>query len=414
VSRRTARALTAGVAVLVVLTAVGAGYALLRPGPVAYTPVTRSYFIAAQPEAWNYTPSAVDGVTGQSLTAPGSTSLPYVAHNATYLGSTLEKCVYVQYTSASFTTVVPQPAYLGFLGPTLYAVVGDTISIQFHNSCPFPESMHPHGVFYNKTSEGAVYNYSIAGDNGGDAVPPGSSWHYTWTLPARAGPGPMDGSSIMWMYHSHVYEPVDINTGLIGFIVISQPGDANPDGTPKDIGMNICLLFNVFDESVSSYLPSNVAQYALDPAAVNASDPNWIASLQKYTINGYSFGTMPTLTIPFGTHVRWYVMGMGLDYHAATFEGNTVLYDGARTNAISLAPASMAVADMWANDSGAWTVFSSLPVDVAAGMEARYVVLPAPAGSVTVVPTGGLGEPPVAVGTAGPVAPSAPELARWR
>ena len=36
---------------------------------------------------------------------------------------------------------------------------------------------------------------------------PASTYTYTWKVPERAGPGPMDGSSMMWMYHSHVDEP---------------------------------------------------------------------------------------------------------------------------------------------------------------------------------------------------------------
>ncbi len=32
---------------------------------------------------------------------------------------------------------------------------------------------------------------------------------YTWLVPDRAGPGPGDGSSLMWMYHSHTDEVAD-------------------------------------------------------------------------------------------------------------------------------------------------------------------------------------------------------------
>lgn len=37
----------------------------------------------------------------------------------------------------------------------------------------------------------------------GDYVAPGKTVTYTWLVPERAGPGPGDFSSIMWMYHSH-------------------------------------------------------------------------------------------------------------------------------------------------------------------------------------------------------------------
>jgi hephaestin len=36
--------------------------------------------------------------------------------------------------------------------------VGDTIRVVFRNTCDFPTSVHPHGVLYDKASEGAPYN----------------------------------------------------------------------------------------------------------------------------------------------------------------------------------------------------------------------------------------------------------------
>ena len=76
--------------------------------------------------------------------------------------------------------------------------------------------MHPHGVFYEKSSEGAPYADGTSGlDKADDGVPPGGTHVYTWPVPDRAGPGPMDGSSVLWMYHSHVDEVRDINTCLL-------------------------------------------------------------------------------------------------------------------------------------------------------------------------------------------------------
>jgi len=42
--------------------------------------------------------------------------------------------------------------------------------------------MHPHGLRYAKASEGL----SGAGQEfGGDAVPPGATWTYTWEVPGE-------------------------------------------------------------------------------------------------------------------------------------------------------------------------------------------------------------------------------------
>ncbi len=89
--------------------------------------------------------------------------------------------------------------YLGFLGPVIRAAVGDRIKVVFRNACPFPASIHPHGVFYEKDGEGAPYDDGAGGaDKADDAVPPGATYTYTWKVPERAGPGSADGSSVMW------------------------------------------------------------------------------------------------------------------------------------------------------------------------------------------------------------------------
>jgi len=69
----------------------------------------------------------------------------------------------------------------------------------------------------------------------GDAVAVGDVVTYTWMVPERAGPGPRDMSSIMWMYHSHVNEAADPFAGLVGAIIITRPENANEDGSPADV-----------------------------------------------------------------------------------------------------------------------------------------------------------------------------------
>jgi hephaestin len=45
----------------------------------------------------------------------------------------------------------------------------------------------------------------------------------------------MDGSSVMWMYHSHVDDVRDINTGLFGPMIVTARAMARADGTPVDV-----------------------------------------------------------------------------------------------------------------------------------------------------------------------------------
>ena len=124
-------------------------------------------------------------------------------------------------------------------------MVGDTIRVVFRNNGDRPYSVHPHGVFYEKSSEGVPYNDGTSRRRTRLTTPcrRAATYTYVWPVPARAGPGPMDGSSVMWMYHSHVDEVRDINTGLIGPIIITARGKARPDGSPKDVDREIVASF---------------------------------------------------------------------------------------------------------------------------------------------------------------------------
>ena len=55
------------------------------------------------------------------------------------------------------------------------------------------------------------------------------------------------------MYHSHFVEPKDMNTGLMGPIIITRAGASKPDGSPKDVGREFVAAFAVFDETDSWY-----------------------------------------------------------------------------------------------------------------------------------------------------------------
>lgn len=70
------------------------------------------------------------------------------------IGGLYKKAVYRHYTDDTYSTEIPKPPWLGFLGPILRAEVGDVIVIHLKNFASRPYSLHPHGVFYNKDSEG--------------------------------------------------------------------------------------------------------------------------------------------------------------------------------------------------------------------------------------------------------------------
>ena len=158
-------------------------------GGAAFHPtgVTRTYYIAADEVVWDYAPTGKNGITGQAFDETADT---YVKTGPGRIGSKYLKCLYRGYTDATFGTPQQRPAdqaYLGIYGPVIRATVGDTIKVIFRNNCSISASVHPHGVFYQKASEGAPYADNTSGkDKLDDAVPKGSSHTYTWLVPDRA------------------------------------------------------------------------------------------------------------------------------------------------------------------------------------------------------------------------------------
>ena len=135
----------------------------------------------------------------------------------------------------------------------LRAEVGDQLHVIFRNKCSRPYSMHPHGVEYLKTSEGAVYRGDGQGDKAGAAVAPGETHLYKWLATENSGPGPDDVDTVPWLYHSHVDEGKDVSSGLMGLILISKKGAARTvtDGRlarPRSVDREIVVLLKVFDE----------------------------------------------------------------------------------------------------------------------------------------------------------------------
>lgn len=343
---------------------------------------TRTYFIAADEVEWDYAPSGMNQITGQPFDDVANI---FVQGGNERVGKVYVKAQYREYVDSSFSALKPVPpewVHLGILGPVIHAEVGDTIQVVFKNNTRFPASVHPHGVFYAKNAEGAPYNDGASGaDKDDDAVLPGGMHTYAWEVPERAGPGPMDGSSILWMYHSHVDKPAETNAGLIGPIIITAAGKAKEDGSPLDVDREFVTLFTVFDENASLYFDVNIDQFTGRPDRVRArrlEDDEFAESNLMHTINGYVFGNLPGLTMKIGEQVRWYVLGMGteVDLHTPHWHGNTGLFMGMRMDMLELLPGSMKVFDMQPDDPGTWMYHCHVNDHITAGMLALYTVNP--------------------------------------
>jgi hephaestin len=276
----------------------------------------------------------------------------------------------------------------------LRAEVGDTIKVVFKNNLHFPVSLHPHGVFYEKDSEGAIYHDSSSSESK-RAVPPGATFTYTWPVPDRAGPAHGDMSSVLWMYHSHVNEVADVNAGLVGPMIVTARGMAKPDGAPKDVDRELIVAFAEVGETESPYIQENMQTYMSDPKGVMLiRDPFDVPMMVnngpvgtgdlgmgdlnlKESMNGFVFGNLPGVTMKVGEHVRWYLMATSnFELHAPHWHGNTVVIQQMRTDVATLLTMGMLVADMVPDNPGTWLFHCHVATHLRGGMQALYTVEP--------------------------------------
>jgi len=356
----------------------------------------RTYYVAAEEVEWDYAPLGIDMATGKPFEGAAAA---YTQSGPNHIGRVYRKAVYREYTDATFATRKPRPPqdeYLGLLGPILRAEVGDTIKVVFKNNASRPYSMHPHGVFYEKTSEGSMYVDNVPDDQKmGAMVPPGATFTYEWGVPERAGPGPDDPNSIVWLYHSHVNEYKDVASGLVGPITVARRGQTNADATPKDVDREIFALFAGFNENQSWYVDQNVASHisAADQRTLNKRDNNFsdlhmyvaftgngfAETNFKFSVNGYLYGNGPVMTMTQGQRVRWYLLDVGdvVNFHSPHWLGHLVNYHNRRTDVFTMLPAGMETADMVPDAPGLWVLRCQVDDHMQAGMFTRYEVLPA-------------------------------------
>ena len=310
-------------------------------GETGYVPQVREYFIAAEDVEWDYAPSGKDLMTGSPLPSPWGDQTKY------------EKTRFTEYADDTFMQKKPQPEWLGILGPVIRGVEGDTIQVHFYNKSSKPRSIHPHGLLYDIDNEGA-------GAGKGAIIEPGEKYTYTWKVDSGSAPGPNEGSSKVWLYHSHVDAVGDIYDGLIGPIIVTSAEHARIDATPNDVDKEFIALFMVFNESDDDTPEEEVEGHL------------------KHAINGYISGNLMGLELDEGDKVRWHLIGLGteVDLHTAHWHGETVTMNGRNTDVIELLPATMVSVDMLADNPGEWMLHCHVADHITAGMISTYKINP--------------------------------------
>ncbi|XP_061212691.1 coagulation factor VIII [Neopsephotus bourkii] len=320
----------------------------------------RRYYIAAVETAWDYVHSdllsvlqAPAGVSGHPGPQPPLPGVP----------PRYRKAVFVEYPDASFTQPKPKPAWMGLLGPTIRAEVYDVVVIMFKNLASRPYNLHAVGVSYWKASEGAGYEDETSQpEKQGDRVDPGKTHTYVWEIPQNQGPTDGDSSCLTHSYSSNTDSVKDINSGLIGALLVCRPGTLASGGN-EDAHQEFVMLFAVFDEGKSWYS---------EPSSSAAPRPMPHNRTELHTINGYINGSLPGLTLCLKKQVNWHVIGLGTgaEVHSIFFEAHTFLVRSHRLSSLEISPATYLTAQIMPGTAGWFRMFCQIPSHQQAGMEA--------------------------------------------
>ncbi|CAG5873623.1 unnamed protein product [Menidia menidia] len=353
----------------------------------------RNYYVGIVEDFWDYAPSGKNLLNGKSIESDEHARV-FLESGPHRIGRVYKKAMFREFTDASYSSQVPRPKWLGFLGPILRAEVDDVIVVHLKNFASRNFTMHPHGLFYEKNAEGAFYpdgtSNALKQD---DSVPPGGSYTYRWEVKPEFAPTDDDSNCLTWIYHSHLETPKDIASGLIGPLLTCKKGtlkQMNGILVRTDVDKDVFLLFNVVDENLSWYLNENI-QRVSDPDGVDTEDPDFEESNLMHSINGFTYGNLPGIQMCQHSTVSWHLFGIGneVDIHSAFFHGNTLLDRGHRTDTISLFPASFATAEMVPLKAGKWLLACQVNDHLQAGMQAFYEVKPC-ASEGTSTATGGV------------------------
>ncbi|GAB1285630.1 Coagulation factor V [Apodemus speciosus] len=321
------------------------------------------YYIAAEEISWDYSKFA-------------QSEMDHEDTDHTPKDTTYKKVVFRKYLDSTFTSRDPQAEYeehLGILGPVIRAEVDDVIQVRFKNLASRPYSLHAHGLFYEKSSEGKTYeDDSPEWFQEDDAVQPNGSYTYVWHATERAGPENPGSACRAWAYYSAVNVERDIHSGLIGPLLICRKGTLHRESNlPMDM-REFVLLFMVFDEKKSWYYEKSKRSWRIESPEVKNSH-------EFYAINGLIYN-LPGLRMYEQEWVRLHLLNMGgsQDIHVVHFHGQTLLDNRTKQHQLGvwpLLPGSFKTLEMKASKPGWWLLDTEVGENQVAGMRTPFLII---------------------------------------
>ncbi|XP_010280564.1 PREDICTED: coagulation factor V [Phaethon lepturus] len=296
----------------------------------------REHYIAAQITSWTYKPESEE------------------KSRLEHSDPVFKKISYREY-EVDFKKEKPANTFAGLLGPTLRAEVGDTLVVHLKNMADKPVSIHPQGIVYNKNAEGSLYDdrTSLA-EKRDDSVLPGQVYTYVWDITEEVGPREVDLPCLTYAYYSHENMTMDFNSGLIGVLLICKKGSLNEDGSQKLFDREYVLMFGVFDENKS-----------------------WQRSASlKYTINGYTDGTLPDLEACAYDNISWHLIGMSSkpEIFSIHINGQSMEQRRRRVSTVKLVGGASTTVNMTVSEEGRWLISSLVQKHLQAGMHGYLTI----------------------------------------
>ncbi|CAL9706975.1 unnamed protein product [Knipowitschia caucasica] len=319
--------------------------------------ITRDYYIAAVEIGWDYFHEERRDSGGNHKKTYKNTIQKYI------------KAVYREYTDATYTVPKPRPAWAGIQGPVIVAQAGDTVVVHFKNLASQPYSVSPVGVTYWKQSEGAGYEDSTGGqEKEDDAVSPGGYYEYVWDIHFKNGPTQRDPECLTYSYSSQVDTVRDMNSGLIGALLVCKPNALTEDGERRNPAF--VLMFAVFDEARSWYGEIGERRSREKFRKSNTRK-------EYHTINGYINSTLPGLTMCYNRgNVFWHLVGVGTapDIHSIRFHEHTLQVLSHRKVTVEITPMTFITAEMKPSSVGHFLITCNIVAHRHAGMNAFFTV----------------------------------------
>ncbi|KAM5221720.1 coagulation factor VIII [Ctenodactylus gundi] len=327
--------------------------------PLSFS-ATRRYYLGAVELSWDYTQSDLLTELHMDARFPPRTQRPFPFNSS----PAYKKTVFVEFADNLFNIAKPRPPWMGLLGPTIWTEVYDTVVITLKNMASHPVSLHAVGVSYWKASEGAEYDDQTSKkEKEDDKLFPGESHTYVWQVLKENGPMASDPQCLTYSYLSHVDLVKDLNSGLIGALLVCREGSLAKERTQNL--HQFVLLFAVFDEGKSWHSETE--------SGLSASSRAWP---KMHTINGYVNRSLPGLIGCHRKSIYWHVIGVGTtpEVHSIFLEGHTFLVRNHRQASLEISPITFLTAQTLLMDLGQFLLFCHISSHQHDGMEAYVKV----------------------------------------